>query len=173
MHKRNTISTGFTIVELLIVVVVIAVLAAITMVAYTNFQNRAHDSAVQSDLSNFAKKLNLHEVELGQLVAGSISVGNATALPNFTFSPSKTSYGTVGNNLYYCSGEKDGRSTFTIAAESRSSNRFVYRSEEGYVKPIISGGLYAACVDGFDTGTAGYSYGYRSDSNQWQNWTNV
>jgi prepilin-type N-terminal cleavage/methylation domain-containing protein len=49
--------TGFTIVELLIVVVVIAILAAITIVAYTGIQNRAKLSALQSDLENAAKTL--------------------------------------------------------------------------------------------------------------------
>ncbi len=34
MHKRNRLGPGFTIVELLIVIVVIAILAAITTVAY-------------------------------------------------------------------------------------------------------------------------------------------
>lgn len=39
---------GFTIVELLIVIVVIAILAAITAVAYSGIQNRARASAAQS-----------------------------------------------------------------------------------------------------------------------------
>lgn len=37
--------SGFTIVELLIVVVVIAILAAITIVAYNGIQNRAKKSS--------------------------------------------------------------------------------------------------------------------------------
>ena len=41
---------GFTIVELLIVIVVIAILAAITIVAFTGIQQRARDSAAKSDL---------------------------------------------------------------------------------------------------------------------------
>lgn len=39
---------GFTIVELLIVIVVIAILAAISIVAYTNIQNRARTSTAVS-----------------------------------------------------------------------------------------------------------------------------
>lgn len=42
--------TGFTIVELLIVIVVIGVLASIVIVAYQGVTNRANDTAVQSDL---------------------------------------------------------------------------------------------------------------------------
>lgn len=48
---------GFTIVELLIVVVVIAILAAITIVSYNGIQNRARTSAIQADLNNAVKKL--------------------------------------------------------------------------------------------------------------------
>ena len=51
---------GFTIVELLIVVVVIAILAAITVVAYSGIQNRTNDTAVQSDLANIAQKYDLN-----------------------------------------------------------------------------------------------------------------
>lgn len=40
---------GFTIVELLIVIVVIAILAAITIVAYSGIQSRAYTSKVESD----------------------------------------------------------------------------------------------------------------------------
>lgn len=49
--------SGFTIVELLIVVVVIAILAAITIVAYTGIQNRAKDSAQRTAVSQAGKKL--------------------------------------------------------------------------------------------------------------------
>lgn len=55
--KLHKYQQGFTIVELLVVIVVIAILAAISVVAYTGIQNRAHDTAVQSDLSQIHKQL--------------------------------------------------------------------------------------------------------------------
>jgi len=58
---------GFTIVELLIVVVVIAILAAITIVAYNGIQNRAKQSAAQSATSQAAKKILLYAVERGDV----------------------------------------------------------------------------------------------------------
>jgi prepilin-type N-terminal cleavage/methylation domain-containing protein len=47
--------TGFTIVELLIVIVVIGILAAITVVAYNGVQARANDVHRESDIENVVK----------------------------------------------------------------------------------------------------------------------
>lgn len=54
---------GFTIVELLIVIVVIAILAALTIVAYNGIQQRARDSVRKSDLAAIAKALKLYAVD--------------------------------------------------------------------------------------------------------------
>ena len=52
---KNKHTAGFTIVELLIVIVIIGILAAITIVAYNGIQNRAFNSRVQSDIKNVQK----------------------------------------------------------------------------------------------------------------------
>lgn len=57
--------SGFTIVELLIVVVVIAILAAITIVSYNGIQSRAKLSGAQSDLAASSKKIELYKVDKG------------------------------------------------------------------------------------------------------------
>jgi len=49
--------SGFTIVELLIVIVVIAILATITIVAYNGIQKRALDTQRISDIKNIQKGL--------------------------------------------------------------------------------------------------------------------
>lgn len=56
---------GFTIVELLIVIVVIAILAAITIVAYNGVQSRAKSAKVQQDLKSMQKLVELYKAENG------------------------------------------------------------------------------------------------------------
>ncbi len=68
---------GFTIVELLIVVVVIAILAAITIVSYNGITTRANGAAAQGAASTLQKKVETY--------AADSSVGNyATTLSALT-----------------------------------------------------------------------------------------
>lgn len=62
MHWALQKQKAFTIVELLIVVVVIAILAAITIVAYNGITNRAKESSVASTAAQVQKKLSLYAV---------------------------------------------------------------------------------------------------------------
>ena len=55
--------SGFTIVELLIVVVVIAILAAITIVSYNGITTQANASAAKATASTFQKKAELYYAE--------------------------------------------------------------------------------------------------------------
>ena len=58
--------SGFTIVELLIVIVVIGILAAISVVAYNGIQQRARDSQRQSNIANIAKALEMYYIDNGR-----------------------------------------------------------------------------------------------------------
>lgn len=57
--------SGFTIVELLVVVVVIAILAAITIVSYNGIQNRAKIGSLQASLSQASSKVQEYGVYNG------------------------------------------------------------------------------------------------------------
>lgn len=54
--------TGFTIVELLIVIVVIGILAAITIVAYNGIQDRARASQTNAGLNDMLKAVHLARI---------------------------------------------------------------------------------------------------------------
>lgn len=59
-HKKQN---GFTIVELLIVIVVIGILAAITIVAYNGIQQRGRDAQRKSDIASLQKALELYHAD--------------------------------------------------------------------------------------------------------------
>ena len=65
MKSAKDNKKGFTIVELLIVIVVIAILAAITIVAYNGIQQRANNSVMRADMSSVVKLIKLYHAEKG------------------------------------------------------------------------------------------------------------
>lgn len=69
--------SGFTIVELLIVIVVIGILAAITIVAYNGIQQRGRDAQRKSDLANIAKAYALYKVDKGDFMSTGSGCGAA------------------------------------------------------------------------------------------------
>lgn len=73
-------SSGFTIVELLIVVVVIAVLAAITIVAYNGIRLRATTAALTTELSSIGKQLGVARIESSAFPANLTSVKKSSTI---------------------------------------------------------------------------------------------
>ena len=64
--SRATVSSAFTIVELLIVIVIIAILAAVTIVSYQGITARAQQSKIQTDLTNLEKAIILARENTGK-----------------------------------------------------------------------------------------------------------
>lgn len=99
--QQRTQTAGFTIVELLIVIVVIGILAAIVIVSYNGIQASANTTAVQSDLNAIAKKLELHKIEKSKYPTTELEMEDEN------FALAHASYATVNgagnlrNNLYY------------------------------------------------------------------------
>lgn len=76
MNKKSQMkATGFTIVELLVVIVVIGILASITIISYSGITKKAVTSTLQSDLSNASKQLKMYQVNNGKFPT-SIDAGN-------------------------------------------------------------------------------------------------
>ncbi|MBL8159040.1 prepilin-type N-terminal cleavage/methylation domain-containing protein [Candidatus Saccharibacteria bacterium] len=57
MRQKLTLRSGFTIVELLIVIVVLGILAVVAITSFSGAQDRARTASVESDLRNARSKL--------------------------------------------------------------------------------------------------------------------
>lgn len=163
--------TGFTIVELLIVIVVIAVLAAISVIAYTGIQNRAADAAVQSDLRSIATKIRLYYVDNDTYPNG----GANTAFPaGITHTVNRQAYDTNGVNLYYCTVHTGSNARFALAARSKSGNVYAYYN--GGFQDFTAAFTESASICpgvGIPTSEANYEFHYgHTSAGVWSNWTN-
>lgn len=105
---------GFTIVELLIVIVVIAILAAITIVAFNGVQERARVSAVSSALSQANKKLAAFAVDGNGYPADLASIG-ITNSSNVTY---QYSYNNTANPATYCVTATTGPTSYKASSTS-------------------------------------------------------
>lgn len=86
MWAKQKQQPGFTIVELLIVIVIIGILAAITIVAYNGIQARANDSRMQSIANQLEKAIILWNTDSNELPKGgwSSTAAFATGATNCT-----------------------------------------------------------------------------------------
>ena len=111
--------SGFTIVELLIVIVIIGILAAITIVAYNGIQDRARVSSVSSGLSQGAKKLKLFQVDNPDTYpasAGTNGIDNLAALGITNTSDVTYQYSSSANT--YCLTATNGTTSYKISNTS-------------------------------------------------------
>lgn len=146
-HRRS----GFTIVELLIVIVVIGILAAISIVAYNGIQQRANLAAVQSESNAVSKKVALFAADSGNYptsitdcpTPGSSNIclapSSGTAYSYFAFNPGTSSrFGAAIHSTNPAAFEiavlGPSQFLYTSSAEIASSNEFVQYAD---LAPII------------------------------------
>lgn len=65
-RQKQSQPQGFTIVELLIVIVVIGILAAITIVAFNGVRDRSQWARVQSELASINKAIKMYHAQYGE-----------------------------------------------------------------------------------------------------------
>lgn len=115
--KLNNNQRGFTIVELLIVIVVIGILAAITIVAYNGIQQRARAATVQADLTNSAKKMAIDNTLNGTYALTAATVDSGKGLP----ASAGTTYQFHSTGTTYCITGTNGSSSYKISDTATSS----------------------------------------------------
>jgi len=131
MMNTQKKQTGFTILELLIIIVVIGIISTIVIVSYRGVQGQAHDVSIQNDLKDIASKLELYKLDNKVYPAG------PTQLATLGVKVSKNSYGNhmlsggVYYNLLYCRMPAAAPTTYALVAFSKSGNDLMFVAGRG------------------------------------------
>ncbi len=155
MYKRVG-TRGFTIVELLIVIVVIAILAAISIVAYNGIQQRSTNSAVQNAYVQVEKLVRLYAVDRQTpLLSGrscaskpACNYGSNVAL-NTTFESNISAIGSLPTGVPVVGAPTYGGIIYDYSAT---------RTYEGVVTPVVL--MYALAGANQDCGREVASSGF-------------
>ena len=137
---RKTVS-GFTIVELLIVIVVIAILAAISIVAYNGIQQRARDTERMVELTSLQKALEIYHAEKGGYPLCGTTGPNLTPILS-----SGDAYSCLVDDLVpgYIN---------AIPADPTNSGSYLYRYAPGYKKIGTASFVGGTATDNYILGT--------------------
>lgn len=156
MGKRCPKNTriGFTIVELLIVIVVIAILAAITLIAYNGIRERSSNSSVQASVTSLAKK-----IEASRFAVDNTSESYPATITNFseaTGGSTTFDYQTIAASNYYCLTGTQSNTSYYISSIDSTARRGVCPPTSGLIlwvpltsstKDYVSGQLANASPD--------------------------
>ncbi len=148
MRKWAQKQTGFTIVELLIVIVIIAILAAITIVAFNGVQARARDSKRASDAKSIVKALEAHRAVYNTFPQETPTAGAGSF---------EQSTDTPGTFMEYLKGSYFSEVPIDPLNDASHYYRYyVYpvSSLSGYGCPTDKGELMVFYVVGFESGRA-------------------
>jgi len=130
--KHTSKQAGFTIVELLIVIVVIAILAAISIVAYNGIQARGKNSAAQSSAVTVVKKAEIYNTEIGYYPLGMSALTGAASttsynLTGIVYVGTQTNTTPTNAVVFYVCGSGSPASAADITASNVTGGRIYYR----------------------------------------------
>jgi len=146
-HRHATSRQGFTIVELLIVIVVIAILAAITIVSYNGVTQRARETALMSDASSASTAMELDKIANGGYQTSPGNVNGGKGIP----SSGGTSYSYHSDGTSYCITASSANTGTTYYITDTNSTPTVGQCPEDSIPPVAT--LAGSGSSGFANGT--------------------
>lgn len=155
-------TSGFTIVELLIVIVVVAVLAAITYVGFTSIQGRARDSHRLASIRGITQSLERYRLFNGRYPSPTSASG----------SWERSDTEPTANFMEYLANYGFGGGTPVDPSNTSQYNFHYYRYGAGnYGCDPARGAYYVFGIKSFESvsGTHPNSPGFSCTSRNWQN----
>ncbi|MEI7918419.1 MAG: FISUMP domain-containing protein [Candidatus Saccharibacteria bacterium] len=128
---------GFTIVELLVVIVVIGILAAITIVSYTGISNKAKIASLQSDLDGASRQLKLYQIENSQYPT-SFDSNNCPTPVDAKYCLKPSSDNTFDRTAYAASvNNSTNPQTFTLDATNTNGTKYRITNDSSPVAVVV------------------------------------
>lgn len=161
-------SRGFTVVELVVVIIVIGILAGVVIVAYNGIQDRTRASIAQTDLNNAKKRLSIYQARNGKYPITYQQLIDA----GMHFSKSVYEVSVPGKgNMYYCYNSLTGQ--FALGARTINSASGLIVTSSSNIKSVSgstitanytctsigltsSSDVNAITFQGLETGTANW-----------------
>lgn len=172
MKRKTALNySGFTIVELLVVIVVIAILASITIVAYNGIQGRANDVAVKTDLKNTGLQYQLYYSDPAVVDSGYPS--SKADLETLDINVTNGSYDTsILSNFVAC--VSSDHQSYAVVAKSKSGNIFMVTESgvQDYTQDPSQFAYSSTCSSlGLETASNGWYSGDSATPGPWRDWT--
>lgn len=167
MFSGQKQTAGFTIVELLIVVVVIAILAAITIVSYNGITQRAFVSTVQTEFRNTIQAFERYKAETGSFPATNTNTELAAANVRIN----TDNYSSDSSNFLYCANNTTG--LVGLAAVGKNGVLYAQSNQRSFgVYTTTDISSYGAICNDL-TGSSGARYGRSAtETPRWRVWIN-
>ena len=134
---------GFTIVELLIVIVVIGILAAVALVSFTGISGRANISMLQSNLTQMGKAIEIHKIQNNESYPVTLATGNVKT-------PDTGTYIYQGSSSAFCLSATNNGTTYRITHTDK-------KPAEGTCSGVLASG--SACPTGYIVVPGNTTYG--------------
>lgn len=161
MIKKTPITRGFTIVELLIVIVVIGILATITILAFNGTQDRAKFTNIQSNLKGVDAAIRVHNVE-----NGTYPITGTRAAPGWRYSCATG----IGSFIPGLTSTVRNITQAPCLAANANDDTWLYASDGvGYKLLHIRPGFTSSIQNGIEPGLRDFRWG--STGGTWGYWT--
>lgn len=130
-EESTTRDSGFTLIEMLVVVVIIGILASISVPLYLNYRKGAENKAAESDVRGAIAAVEAYYTENNNTYPAS---RNGTAGNNLVWTVGTVNYAitvSTGNTLYY-----RNATTYYVVCGQNASGRAIYLYNSSSGRPV-------------------------------------